>query len=300
VILFISFAGYNPDLQNYRSLYVDSDLDTVYSFGIEPLYYISTLISKNFNLSFDFFYGVIVYVIVYSKIRIIESESRNKILAVFIYLTSVWILFDFIAIRQGAAMSIAMYSLIRVKSLPQRYLLILTASLFHFSAVILFLILLVRRLLNNPGLYKVLASLIIIISIFNIDIGVLKNLDIFNSLGIISEKVEIYSSQEYERVVSYKNIVIIAIMSYFYWENKIKNGYLFEVYLIGLVFCMLLGDIPMISYRMKWYFLLLESVIIGGISIQKNATHVFMIAIIVVLNISSSVHLMESLYERVL
>lgn len=304
----------DPDYSNYLNIY-NSSLNDL-SINIEPFYIYLNQIFKMNDVPFVFLIFFISLVAVNIKGYSIYRIAKYPFLSVIIYSFTIYILFDLIAIRQGLALAFIMLSFLYLdKNKFASIMLLLFASLFHFSAIIVLPFVFLCFKQHEKYLLFILYLALISLSILKIEIPIYSLLVNFNVLpAFLSNKLETYSSYNQESFLSIKQYIVtfIGIIVYIYYkENKlIKMMCLF--YLYGCILSVILSSVGDIAYRIKWYFLFSEIFFIpvffmgmyNKIKIKDNNKsllflfYVISIFTIATLYIIPGFNFIENIYER--
>ena len=231
-------------------------------------------------------------------------------LSIWIYICTIFILYDFIAIRQGVALSFILlsYSSLVEKNFKKYIFMIFLASLFHFSAIILILIYpFVIRQYKTSVLYAILC-LVFILNYFQIQIGIatlfLENIGL---PAFTLEKLNAYSIAEDTSFLSIKQLFIgiFFISMYQYLKNTKPHIIpMINIYLLGMIISTLLSDIGQISYRLRWYFFVYEIVLIPIFlyyvyhKLKSSFIYICLIFLFFLIYGFSLYNFVTSLYER--
>lgn len=269
IFLILAFKqGGDPDYLSYIDIYTSSLNSSYVDIRIEPFYYLINYAFVSLGIDFQVLLVIIAFLLVPAKIIFIKDYSPNFLLSIWIYICIIFILYDFIAIRQGIAFSfilLSYYSIVQ-RNFKKYFFMIFIASLFHFSAIILLLIYpIVIRQYRTIFLYLAL-SIIFCLNFFQIQIG-LATL-ILENIGLPAftlEKLNAYSIAEDTSFLSIKQLFIgVLFVSMYKYLKDFKPHILpmVNIYILGMILSTLLSDIGQISYRLRWYFFIYEIVLI--------------------------------------
>lgn len=150
LIIFAIFrvdTGY--DYPSYRSIFLEIKSSNITQYlkvnpwSIEPAYIILNYIFR--FLPYVAFLAVITTFSITSKLVFIHHYSSNPFISLIIYFASTYIIYDFGIIRQGFALAIGIWSFkyFQNKQYVRALIIVAIASLFHFSALIFLLIILI-------------------------------------------------------------------------------------------------------------------------------------------------------------
>ena len=258
----------DPDYLNYIDIYTSSLNSSYVDIRIEPFYYLLNHSLVSIGIDFQALLVIIAFLLVPAKIIFIKDYSSNFLLSIWIYICTIFILYDFIAIRQGIAFSfilLSYYSIVE-RNFKKYFFMIFIASLFHFSAIILLLIYpIVIRQYRTIFLYLAL-SIIFCLNFFQIQIGLATLILENTSLPAFTlEKLNAYSIAEYTSFLSIKQLFIgVLFVSMYNYLKDFKPHILpmVNIYILGMILSTFLSDIGQISYRLRWYFFIYEIVLI--------------------------------------
>ncbi|ASY76562.1 EpsG family protein [Pectobacterium polaris] len=250
-------AGHDPDYLNYKEIYDYSGI--VSNIDIEPAYLWLNIFLKNINVNFE---GLVLIIAIFSlmiKSSVIIRYSEYVFLSAIIYISSIYIMFDLIAIRQGLSISFLMLAASYSASNKKIALLwVFIASLFHIASLIFLpMVFILGREFSKKFLMICLGFLIFIIttsSIFSF-IDFLQNLNVIP--GFVLSKLSVYSSYNNEGGYSYKQI-LVSIVAFIIYTRVECPQYVRScciIYIFGCVISSLFSSISDIAFRMKWFFL---------------------------------------------
>ncbi|MFA6086658.1 EpsG family protein [Mucilaginibacter sp.] len=270
-LILVSFAGFRGDIEGDYASYKDVFQQTLGKYtpssNIEPGYYYFNHLIITLGLPFQI---VIIFMAIFSivpKLYFFNKYSYNFALSVLIYYCTTFFIFDFIQIRQAVAIAIFMISLkfIRDKKIWFYLFCIVLAAQIHISAIILI-----------PGYYffnrtyskKILYGLIgicSVISILHITVPLVTFLlSIIPIPGFTETKLTFYQNSTDFSGVSIKQL-LLAILFVFIRDKYSSNDRMINIFInlfvIGLVLATLFNGISELSFRIKWYFLWTESLL---------------------------------------
>jgi hypothetical protein len=272
-LLLVLLAGLRGDIEPDYSSYKDIFEITKKYFinggtNVEYGYlYINYILSKiGFGFQSVIFLMSIMAII--PKIFFFYKQSPNYLFSILIYYSSIFFLFDFIAIRQAITISIFMWSLFFVlekKFIP--YLLtILLGSLIHSSILILIpCYFIFSRNFSSYSAY-ILIIVCTVINFLQIKLGILHFvLEKFVLPDSAAGKVSVYGIDQDFAFVSLKQICLAFIFVFI--NSKKRNEFPFiniltNVFVMGIFFSTIFNSIPQLAYRIKWYFFWTESILI--------------------------------------
>ena len=253
-------TGVDPDYGSYYDIYKLS----VFNYGenIEPFYF---SLNKAFNylgLPFESMIFIIALTSISIKYYVIIKEASLPIFSIIIYVASIYVMFDVIAIRQGLAISLAMLAFRHNKNNSLKSVLLITlGSLFHYSVLVLIPFIKITSFDHNKYFLYFLFAFIVVTTALKLQLAIDK---IFYSIpylpSFIMDKFKVYSSYELPAFLSFKQLVIAAMSIYVYSRRKVNNftKRMALLYIYGAVVSILLGSVGDIAYRIKWYFFFSE------------------------------------------
>lgn len=259
LVLFSSIRSYlvGTDTGNYtgnfRSL-VDPDY-YIFSDDIEYGYQLLEYSILNITHNYFWLFFTTSFLIIYSYLKTIKKISINYIFSVFIFITLGFYTFSFNGLRQGMAMSICFLALpyFLENKLYKYFGMVILASFFHISAIIMFAFYILINFLKMKLEYKFFLCFI-----FSL---------------IISQKIIEYMALQNQRYTHYTEqtegggylilgfFVIMGIIFYIVNRNLRKNNTIYakleETYLCGIAFVLplaLLGASASGPQRFLSYF----------------------------------------------
>ena len=270
LILLTGFRGpVDGDYLNYKDIYEKIKLSSGDNQNIiEPGYFLLNYFIINLELGFQFVLLIMAIFTIVPKLVALYNISENFPLSLLSYYSTVFFVFDFTQIRQAFAITLFIVSIkfIKDKKFIIYFLLILAATLFHFSALILMpCYFLFNRVYRHSVLYVIIAACAII-SLFSIKINFL---DLFSGYNIPNEwvagKLNYYIQADSVSYTSIKQVFLALIFIRIGKKVSVKNAYaniLLNIYVFGILLSTIVNQVPELSYRIKWYFLWTECILI--------------------------------------
>lgn len=267
LIILVGFTGLrgniDPDYINYLDIFNKAKIGE--NSGIEiGFYYLNTLIA-DLGLGFQWVIFLMAFITIFIKLQFFLKNSPNFVFSLFIYYCSIFYLYDFIAIRQALAMAIFMLALpyILYRKLIIYILLIVLASMFHISALIL---LPFYFILNFNYSRKLLLFILILVSIaILLKIKFIFTDILFNYLSLpvfAVEKIDVYSLDDSVATISLRQLILGYIFVLFLPKKDKKINIFLNIYIMGILLAVLLNAIPQLSFRIKSYFFWVESLLV--------------------------------------
>ena len=285
LVLFASIRDYSigTDTSLYTSDFRNQINPNYFIFRDEMEYGYQLLSYTILNFTHNYFWLFFVssVIVIGSYLHIFKKISNDYFLSIYIFITFGFYNFYFNGLRQGLAMAITIWAIpyLIEKKLFNFSLLIIVATLFHKSALIMFFMYFIIHLKLKIE-YK-------IASIF---------LGSFLLSGLVIE----YLASENERYVAYTTAsenaggyltlsIFLLFGVIFYFLNNAKNTFskmeyiLLQLYLLGLVFLIpvaLLGANPSGPQRLLFYFVWPITILLPTILSKINIKLVYFIFIV--------------------
>jgi hypothetical protein len=198
-----------------------------------------------------------------------QKYSPNFSLSVLIYFSTLFFLFDFIAIRQAVVLSVFLLSipLIYERRFLLFLILMLLASQIHISALLLIAGYFIFHLNLSNGVLLGTVISCSIINILRIKIPLIETLLNVIPIPLASAaKVTIYFAEKTYAFVSLKQILLgfaFVFMKFRYQQKNDMLNILVNIFVFGILFATLFNGLPQLSYRMKWYFFSVEAILVA-------------------------------------
>ncbi|SOD20338.1 EpsG family protein [Pedobacter xixiisoli] len=258
-----------PDYANYEEMF---DNVGIYlsqgGEGVEHGYLFLNYIIKAVGLGFQAVVFIMAFLAIVPKVIFFYKHSPNFLFSSLVYFTSIYFLFDFIAIRQAVTITIFMCSLVFV--LERRlvpYLICIVLGAFIHSSILLLLpgYFIFSKKISGIYLYCIV-GICAVINILQIKIGLVEfALEKFVLPEAAAGKAAFYGAEQNFAFVSLKQIVL-AMIFIFLNDKKQSNAQfkniLTNIFVAGIIFATVLNGIPQLSYRIKWYFFWPEAILI--------------------------------------
>jgi EpsG family len=268
-------VGY--DWFSYKSFYDGIDtLDDVFESREERFFVIFLYLTKLLISNYSFFIGVFFLVTFYYKLKAIQKLSVDVFFSLFVYTTTVFLIYDLNGIRQGMALSLTLYAVIFVyqRRLVWFLLTIAIASLFHTSAVIFLPFYWLSRTRFRKTSYLVIFMVICLLLSLPFKAYILSNplFQYFLNLeSLLHYGFYLEEGAEINRSISIFSIATlqrIVIWSFFIYNvEKIKcderlKTLLLNGYSIAVILFVFLSFSAEFSARLSYYYKILEIIII--------------------------------------
>lgn len=274
----------------HYSLNPETIMDSIkYPSHMDMGYRVSAGIFKGFHLSFDIFIMSTSFVVMFIFLKVIKENSKFKLLSLLIFYAVYYSIYVNSAIRQGIAMAIfflAFYKFFKEGKTFKYLLLIILASLFHSSAVIMLLIPAIKYIHKNTFSNKILNVFLILASLF-LCLSGFSNTII--SLVNISGTGASYEVTSFNPMALALRAISVAFILLLYKSNKRDSINEFDklqiyVYFIGSVLFISVANMEILS-RILEYFTLLEVILIPNLikGIRFKTTKIASFAFIIML-----------------
>lgn len=302
-------SGGDPDYANYRDIYSKSLTEFI---SVEPFYLYINVIFNQLNIPFEFLIFSIALISIILKCFVFYKRSPYYLSALFIYICTIFIQFDLIAIRQGLAISFVMLAFFFINNRALSILMVLVASLFHASALIIIPILFLAKIEYKEKYIFSFYIAVFLMTLFKVTLPIENILFIVPGMPLfILEKLKIYSSYADASILSYKQLLILlfSILVYFYYRIGPFIKYMCVLYWFGCIISVLFSQVGDIAYRLKWYFLFAEiffvpvfiyqfPVSMDNKSMLKLIKKTFLITVLALLYLLPSLNFIDSIHER--
>jgi len=274
-VFFIFFAGLrtlSPDIDAYEAMFKEVESGNLDSWMIqftEPGYvFLLRLLSIS---SFQISLLVIAAIGVLFKINFFLKYSPFVFLSLIIYFSTDFMMKEMGQIRHGIGMGIIFYAydcLINEKK--KKFLLVVVlATLFHFSAICVLPLYFIYNLKKTIFFYFGAIFLMIPFVAFDIK-GVIFKLMSFLPIESFSSKAELYSGSDFANKVGFSStffllIIMFCILLFLKYKTTYKPEIInvfVNIYFLGLIYFMAFNSISEFSIRTNVYFRMLDIVIL--------------------------------------
>lgn len=268
-LLLIIFAGtrinVGADYYAYQDSYQKIKNGLMGITSIEPIY----LLIAKFTSEYKWFLLVIAALSVSSKIIAISKKSLIPWLSILLYFSCSFVQYDMGIIRQGLAMSFVLLSWVYIdeeKLSPNYYIFYFMAVMFHYSAAISIVAVIIRRK-KIPVEFMIIATILACaISQIGLDHIILSFLLKFlpTRIQLVSAYSRFADSASYIRnVFSFTNIRRALLLVFFCYAYKKGRGtlihsFFLNMYFIGVMLYYLFSSYVIISGRLGMYFCIAE------------------------------------------
>lgn len=261
--IFIGFRSCGYDLLVYFDIY-----DTIKSgddaLGIEPGFSFFCTISPNFR----FLLLLVAFTTIFLHSKYIFKYSTQPLLSLLIISGTILLPTFMGQMRQGIAIGLIAFTFnyLNQKKYHLYFLFLILGVLFHFSAIVAIIFVLVPKKIQKLNYYII--TIVISIFIFQfLQLYVLKFLNLFPDF-VYFEKILSYSESDDEKVGLNTAILIRIFVLFLGYANreKINKSYfpqMLNVYHLSIVFYLIFGQIiPQLSTRGTLYLSYFDIVLI--------------------------------------
>jgi len=272
----ILFAGLRhnvgSDWEAYYNVYKYRDV----SF-IEMGYMFLNNTFSDFKLPYNIFLLTINSISIILIYKFIYKNSYLLVIPILIFYSELYIYFNLSGIRQAIAISITCYSITFAieKKRAKFVILILLASLFHFTALIFVLAYYIPK-----SKIKTKHLLITLCLLYFAFMGI-NNISFFNNENLLKKVMWYTSYQENSSnlvtlyiIGTIKRFIVVGLIILF-GNNLLKknnNRYFYNIYLFGLIIYLSSYMLsPDIGTRISSYFTIFEIILVGNLIFNKSS-----------------------------
>jgi len=274
--ILILFAGLRfetgPDYGSYKAIFDITGNEFKPDYG-EPLFailgYVIGLFTKNFNALLF----VVACTAVSLKFYFLKRYSKYLFVSLLLYYVTNYLSQDFGQIRQGLAIAICMIALhnLFLQNRKKFTFLVLLAAMFHFSAIIFLLALLVERInFTWQKMLVIWVACLVLSNALSFLSGYIMLLDVAGQGRVIGDKLSYLTSEQYGNKIPinlgmFFKMAILIISKRFevkYPSIIPKIGVFINLYFIGGCIFFLFSFVEIYAGRLSIYFLIFELVLI--------------------------------------
>ncbi|MFM5591445.1 EpsG family protein [Aeromonas veronii] len=251
-------SGNDPDYLNYYDIYLSSVHSDFTALNVEPFYF---YFNKLFSLAGAPFFLIMLFMAIPAvllKMYVVYRHSHSALFSIIIYMLTIYMSFDLIAVRQGVAIAFVMLATsFWFSERPLAICFVLIASLFHFSALIVIPVFYCMSSRWHQEIVNISLLVVFLISVLGVDINVFSILTQVPLIpDFIINKLNIYASYHQEGTNSLKQFFLFMIA---FWLYRMESENIFIksvcfLYVIGFLISILFSSIGDIAFRVKWYF----------------------------------------------
>ncbi|MGQ6949515.1 EpsG family protein [Vibrio cholerae] len=302
-------SGGDPDYANYLDMYLKSQTETV---SVEPFYlYLNKLFYK-LNIPFEFLMLIIAFLSIGIKAVVFYKKSPYYLSSLLIYLFTIFVQFDLIAIRQGLAISLVMLAFMFIEKKSLSIPILLGASLFHVSALIVLPMLFMVNMEYKKKFVFTFYSIVLVATLLKFSLPIEEYIFYFSYAPVfILERLLIYSSYTEASILSYKQLLVLlmSILVYFYCNASKFIKSMCILYWYGCIVSIFFSQIGDIAYRLKWYFFFSEAFFVpvfiymvplalGNYLLMRIIKAFAFVACLIVLYVLPCISFIVSIHER--
>lgn len=251
-------SGNDPDYLNYYDIYLSSIHSDFTALNVEPFYF---YFNKAFSLAGAPFVLIMLLMAIPAvllKMYVVYRHSHSVLFSIIIYMLTIYMSFDLIAVRQGVALAFVMLATsFWLSKRVLAILCVLLASLFHFSALIVIPVFYCMSSKWHQKIINISLLVVFFVSVFGVDINIFSVLARLPFIpDFIINKLNIYASYNQEGKNSLKQL-LLCIIAFWLYRVESENIFIKNVcflYVMGFLISILLSSIGDIAFRIKWYF----------------------------------------------
>lgn len=255
------YAQYFKDVQelSYSGIFL--------KFDKEPLFYVTIKLLQQLGVTLQVWYAIIGGMFAFNMLFIVKQYSQQPMVSILALFSLGYYTFSFTGLRQTMALSIviASFYFIERKKYMCAILLILLASVFHNSALIFLLVIIIRDRKIKVWQY----ALLMIISLSAV---MLFKPQVYAFISEMVESIERFEGYAgYTHGLSWAGFIIqcmIFIFCIFVYNGKDKQ-FLLNVSFLGVLFQML-AVLMAEFFRISMYFNVFNIILLGNVYCQNR------------------------------
>jgi len=262
-------VGIGYDYDQYYILFNDYEFEERALYGIEPGFnFLVTLLSP-LGSNFQFLFFAIFAVGI--KCQLFIKYSPYPFLALALYFNQDFLARDMGNLRQGVAISIGLYVFLngQLWTLRRAFLVILTALIFHFTAIIIYIYLFLRNFKFNDFILIIAVISCLIVGQLLPTSSLTSLVELINNEYVLHKLADYTNQKDYSSELGLTfglGLRLAIFFSYMYCfknsnvgslHNTIKNLSWF-----GLCIFLLFNSFEIIAVRMALYFRILDVIMI--------------------------------------
>lgn len=251
----------------FSSSYVYRYLDSY----MEPGFVFLNSILRYFTDDYRFLFLTVASISIFITAYCYRKLSPYPLFSFLIYFVHAYLYRDMNQIRAGLAVSMGLFLIFSMhdRKILKTIIIILSACLFHMSAIIYFLFVLFNKLALSRGLALLLLTLAIFLNLADVPAFLINNIP---SLGYISAKVTSYAaSTEADTTALFdltniKNIFICASVLFFFKRFKAEVKYfdvMFSMFFLSVLWRILFSDFGILAGRVSTFLSVTEPILIS-------------------------------------
>ena len=223
----------------------------------EPTFLIIAALIKQFNLNFQLLIAIYSGLSFFFVYKTIKRFSCNRMFSLFIFFSNYYLVYTTNAMRQAVAIGIFIYAFFFYleNNLLRKYLfLIVLATLFHYSAVVLFLVPLALKL---PKFLFLKFSTLCFFSFFCILIGFYAPAVLLQFVAKFFPRYDYYTTFSINYLTILFRLFIMLLILLLYHSSKQSDRFIVDslvVYFFGGYLFFMLASISIFSRLVEYYF----------------------------------------------
>ena len=288
ILLLILFSGlksnYGFDYNNYLIHFGEiNSLTDFLNTNFEKGYSFLILIFKNIGLGFNTFLLFISFFSIKMKEKVFNELSVMPEVSLLLYFMLFYVFNDVEQIRHGISIGFCFYSLIFLnkvdaKSKIYSFILMIFGFLFHTSALLFFPIYFIKDRLFNKKTYIIVFVISILLSFINyFDLISLIN-NCFIHSTYLTDKIHLYTVDKqslFTATLLIKLFILLLFCFVSFDKNNKLHRLIFNIYYIGIIYTVILNDIPILVARgttyMRYSELLMIPFVLSNIKNKEKA-----------------------------
>lgn len=260
----------------------------------EVLFDLCMFLFRSLSLPFEYFIATIAIFMMWLLYRFIQRFSTYRVVSLTLCYAYYWLYFDS-AIRQGLAIALLLgftLGYILDEKGGKALVSILAASLFHTTAIIFLLVLILpREKVMDLGIFSVAVITAFVINILNIPellIEFMPDSIQYRVIPYISGTTAINIFAFFNRLA----IVLLVLLIFKYISANVlsSESYLLNIYLVGFILYTMLMRYELIASRLNIYFKIIEIALLPcflwhmiDMRLIKSEITVFVLSIVIFL-----------------
>lgn len=266
LIVFVGFREMGFDYDNYRYYYdrlSDFWIDNADVLRVEKGYAFLNHILPSYRVLL-----VVMATITLSlQLLFIYKYSPAPFASILFYIGAFLLTSTMGQYRQALAIAIVIWAFTKYNNKLIFITLITMACIFHVSALLAILVLVIPKHICQPKIYAILFVASVVV---NLTAGTLFVSTIEYMPQFIAEKLNIYSLQEKGTILGFNAAMLLRLIIFliFYYNRDVIKSYrygelFFNLYFVSIIIYMGLGFLPQLAGRGAIYFYFMELLLAG-------------------------------------
>lgn len=280
VIIVLFRYGVGADYFSYKYIYTDnigkSILQAKASFpNIDYGYLTLSFLFQSLGINFELFFSILSLVVLVLMALWIKDASDNPSLALLVYYTMFFFVWNLSAIRQGLVLSTSLYLVFNPKinfKMSVKVVILLLLATVHFSALLLLLFLLVRKTHFTKKQHLIILCFGLLVTYLPITL-ILEHLTfipgVTRFLEYSTNGSGFFNFSDISRLVLY----FLVFLNYDRISEKNETREIIDVYLIGLSIYFMMSFSQVAAGRFGIYSLIYLVILLPEIVISYTNDH---------------------------